>query len=113
MDRTQLQIEEKRHGEILAAFQELIGALPDKNDGKVTDLISTFVKKLEEFTTPKAPEVNVQVEKVSNEEVVSAVTQLNDTMNEVLKELRIKQEFIVQLNKNGYGVTTSAIFKQK
>lgn len=73
MDRTQQQIEEKRHGEILAAFQELMGALP-KNDNKVTDLISTFVKKLEDFAVPKAPEVNVQVEKVSNEEVVSAVT---------------------------------------
>lgn len=112
MDRLQQQIEEKRHEEVLAAFRELTAALP-KNDGKITDLISTFVKKLEEFAAPKVPEVNVQVEKVSNEEVVSAVTKLNETMDQVLQELRIKQEFTVQLNKNGYGVTTSAIFKQK
>lgn len=110
-ERTKQQIEEKRHTEILEAFQELMAALP-KNDDKVSNLISTFVKKLDEFTAPKVPEVNVQVEKVSNEEVVSAVSTLNNTMNQVLQELRTKQEFVVQLNKNGYGVTTSAIFKQ-
>lgn len=118
MDDEQRLIQEladKRNQELKDAIREAfngVAVLLPQNDEKITNLISTFVTKLQEFSAPKAPEVNVQVEKVSNEEVVKEVTALNFTMNQVLQELRIKQEFVVQLNKNGYGVTTSAIFKQ-
>jgi hypothetical protein len=116
MDRTEQELADKRNKELIDAIKEAfngVAALLPKNDN-LPELISTFDKRLSELIgSQKAPEVNVQVQKVSNEEVVGEITLLKDIMGQVLQELRTKQEFAVQLIKNGFGVTTSAIFKQK
>jgi hypothetical protein len=110
-EKLERNLAEARHQDILEEFQKLRGALP-KNDEAVRELISTFTKKLDEFSVQEPPEVNVQVEKVSNTEVVEEIKLLKDVMERVLKKMNEKEMWKFTPTKNGFQVITEITAKQ-
>ncbi len=128
-EKVRQALDEQRHQETLGALTELstvLKSLQGKKDDsaiqqvlqKNAELINKFGNKLDDFSKPDAPEVNVSV----NQEIVvseirglkGSIDSLIPLMEKLIKleedEKNVSWEFM--FNRNGFGVTTSVSAKK-
>jgi|GEM_PF-6744653 len=116
-DKLNQHLEEVRHEELIKSLELLIGTV-SKQTPDFEKSIRDAIKSLDiKFPEIKAPVVNVEVEKVSNEDVINSINNLKEVVVPLLTELisasKRKKEWVFTINKNGYGVTTSIIAKEQ
>lgn len=110
------ELQEIRHEEVIKALSTLSKAIMESKITNLDKIFADAIKKIEiKVPDTKAPVVNVQ--KVSNEDVVKSVNELKKSMTDIfdnlIVELRKKKEWMFILNKNSQGVTISVTAKEK
>lgn len=126
-DKLKSALDEQRHRELIDAMmgvQKVFSGLnmeaPVKELARNSqEIIIKFTKKLEDITGQKAPEVNVNIDQ---EPLLVSVNELKGVMEKVLLKIdeliklenaEKNEQWVFDLVKNGFGVTTSVKAKNK
>jgi hypothetical protein len=125
-DKLKSALDEQRHRELIDAMmgvQKVFSGLnmeaPVKELARNSqEIIIKFTKKLEDITGQKAPEVNVNIDQ---EPLLVSVNELKGVMEKVLLKIdeliklenaEKNEQWVFDLVKNGFGVTTSVKAKK-
>jgi len=130
-EATKLELEEQRHTELREDLKALLGVFKTKKEDSAVkefvrqngELISNFVKKLENISKPVVPTVNVET---NQDLVVVKIEELNKSINQLIPLMKNlvelekadsekeseNEEWTFILNKNGHGITTGGAIKK-